>query len=89
MIIGVVDTGIAYDHPDLAPNMWINTGEIPNDGIDNDGNGFIDDVNGYDFVNGDPDPMDAPFSPEEIRDMARMWRERSRRLGITASASRG
>jgi subtilisin family serine protease len=60
VIIGVVDTGIAYDHPDLAPNMWINTGEIPNDGIDNDGNGFIDDVNGYDFVNNDPDPMDPP-----------------------------
>jgi subtilisin family serine protease len=60
VIIGVVDTGIAYDHPDLAPNMWINTGEIPNDGLDNDGNGFIDDVNGYDFVNNDPDPMDAP-----------------------------
>jgi len=60
VIIGVVDTGIAYDHPDLAPNMWINTGEIPNDGIDNDGNGFIDDVNGYDFFNNDPDPMDPP-----------------------------
>jgi subtilisin family serine protease len=62
VIIGVVDTGIAYDHPDLAPNMWINTGEIPNDGLDNDGNGFIDDVNGYDFVNDDPDPMD-PLDP--------------------------
>ena len=63
VIIGVIDTGIAYDHPDLAPNMWINTGEIPNDGIDNDGNGYIDDVNGYDFVNDDPDPMDPGFSP--------------------------
>ncbi len=60
VIIGVVDTGIAYDHSDLAPNMWVNTGEIPNDGIDNDGNGYIDDVNGYDFVNSDPDPMDPP-----------------------------
>lgn len=60
VIIGVVDSGIAYDHPDLAPNIWINTGEIPNDGIDNDGNGFIDDVNGYDFANDDPDPMDPP-----------------------------
>ena len=60
VIIGVVDSGIAYDHPDLAPNIWINTGEIPNDGIDNDANGFIDDVNGYDFFSDDPDPMDAP-----------------------------
>ena len=63
VIIGVVDSGIAYDHPDLAPNMWVNTGEVPNDGIDNDGNGFVDDVNGYDFFNDDPDPMDPTFSP--------------------------
>jgi subtilisin family serine protease len=62
VIIGVVDTGIAYDHPDLAPNIWVNPGEIPNDGIDNDGNGYIDDVNGYDFSSNDPDPMDGPFS---------------------------
>jgi subtilisin family serine protease len=60
VIIGVVDSGIAYDHPDLAANMWVNSGEIPNDGIDNDGNGFIDDVNGYDFFTNDPDPMDPP-----------------------------
>lgn len=60
VIIGVVDSGIAYDHPDLVPNMWVNTGEIPDDGIDNDGNGFTDDVHGYDFVNSDADPMDPP-----------------------------
>ena len=63
VIIAVIDTGIAYDHPDLAPNMWVNTGEIPNNGIDDDGNGFIDDVNGYDFFNNDPDPMD-PQDPQ-------------------------
>ena len=60
VIIGVVDSGIAYDHPDLAANMWVNPGEIPNNGIDDDGNGFIDDVNGYDFLTNDPDPMDPP-----------------------------
>jgi subtilisin family serine protease len=58
VIIGVIDTGIAYDHPDLAANMWRNPGEIPNDGIDNDGNGLVDDVFGYDFRSGDSDPMD-------------------------------
>ena len=61
VIIAVIDTGIAYDHPDLAPNMWTNPGEIPNDGIDNDGNGFDDDYYGYDFFNNDSDPMDMVY----------------------------
>jgi subtilisin family serine protease len=58
VIIGVIDTGIAYDHPDLAVNIWKNPGETPNDRIDNDGNGLVDDVFGYDFRSGDSDPMD-------------------------------
>ncbi|TKB62414.1 MAG: hypothetical protein E8D49_01540, partial [Nitrospira sp.] len=58
VIIAVIDSGIAYDHPDLAANMWRNPGEIPNDGIDNDGNGLVDDVFGYDFRSGDSEPMD-------------------------------
>lgn len=63
VIIAVIDTGIAYDHPDLAPNMWTNPGEIPNDGIDNDGNGYVDDYYGYDFSNNDSDPMDVVHFP--------------------------
>lgn len=58
VIIGVIDTGIAYDHPDLAANMWKNPGENPNDGIDNDNNGFVDDFFGYDFRYDDSEPMD-------------------------------
>lgn len=50
IIVAVVDEGIKYNHPDLAANMWINPGEIPNNGIDDDGNGYIDDVYGYNFV---------------------------------------
>ena len=57
-LVAVIDTGIDYTHPDLAANIWTNPGEIPGDGKDNDGNGFVDDVHGYDFVNGDGDPMD-------------------------------
>jgi len=51
-IVGVLDTGMDIQHPDLAPNVFINTGEIPGNGIDDDGNGYIDDVNGWNFADG-------------------------------------
>ncbi len=57
-VVAVIDTGVDYLHPDLASNIWVNPGEIAGDGIDNDNNGYIDDVNGFDFINGDADPMD-------------------------------
>lgn len=58
IVIGVIDTGVDYNHEDLVDNMWTNPGEIPNDGIDNDGNGYIDDIYGIDTANGDSDPLD-------------------------------
>ena len=58
IIIGVIDSGVDYNHEDLSANMWTNTGEIPGNGLDDDGNGFIDDVHGYDFFDNDGDPMD-------------------------------
>jgi len=58
IVVGVIDTGVDYTHPDLAANIWTNPGEIPGNGIDDDHNGYIDDVHGYDFVNNDGDPMD-------------------------------
>lgn len=58
-VIAVIDTGIDYNHPDLAANMWTNTGEIPGDGIDNDNNGVIDDVHGYNAFANTGDPLDG------------------------------
>lgn len=56
--IAVIDSGVMYTHPDLAANIWANTKEIPGNGIDDDGNGYVDDVYGWDFVDDDNDPMD-------------------------------
>ncbi len=58
VVIAILDTGIDYRHEDLAGNIWENKKEIPENKIDDDNNGFIDDVRGWDFVNGDNDPTD-------------------------------
>ncbi len=58
VLIAIIDSGTNYNHPALAQNIYINYGEIPNNQIDDDGNGFVDDVLGYDFRNGDPYPFD-------------------------------
>jgi subtilisin family serine protease len=63
--VGVADDGVMINHPDLQQNIWVNPGEIPGNGIDDDGNGYIDDVNGWDFTNsttigtGDNNPLPA------------------------------
>jgi subtilisin family serine protease len=59
VIVGIIDSGIDYLHPDLVANMWVNPGEIPDNGMDDDGNGYTDDVYGYDFFGNDSDPSDA------------------------------
>ena len=60
VVVAVIDSGVDYWHSDLADNLWINPAEAaaPSDGLDNDGNGRVDDVYGIDTVNGDSDPRD-------------------------------
>ena len=73
VIVAVIDTGLKFGSPELAGRLWVNTGEIPDNGVDDDGNGWVDDVNGYDFAGYDPgegnygdgdpsDPQDASHS---------------------------
>jgi len=58
VLVGHVDSGVWLDHPDLRDRLWHNPGEIPGNGLDDDGNGFIDDLNGWDFGDDDNDPND-------------------------------
>lgn len=58
IVVAVIDTGINYNHEDLTTNMWRNPGEIAGNNLDDDGNGFVDDVYGYDFINNDSNPID-------------------------------
>lgn len=58
VIIAVSDSGVDYNHNDLADNIWINDNEIPGNGIDDDGNGYIDDIRGWDFRHDNNNPMD-------------------------------
>jgi subtilisin family serine protease len=59
LTVAIVDSGADLGHPDLAPNLWTNPGEVPGNGVDDDGNGYVDDVHGYDFVEGDGTPQDG------------------------------
>ena len=58
MIIAVPDSGLRLTHPDIASRIWVNSGEIASNGIDDDNNGYIDDINGWDWVNSDNNPTD-------------------------------
>ncbi len=58
VVVAILDTGCDMNHPDLVNQLWVNEGEIPGNGIDDDGNDYIDDVHGWDFFQGDNDSND-------------------------------
>lgn len=75
VVIGIIDTGVYWTHPDLSSNIWINKNEIPDNGLDDDNNGFIDDIRGWDFggLNGTPDNdprEDAPYHGTHVAGIA-------------------
>lgn len=70
VLLAVIDTGIDPAHPDLRDNLFVNAGEIAGNGVDDDGNGFVDDVTGWDFANGDNDPFDDSFHGTHVSGIA-------------------
>lgn len=69
VIVAVIDSGVETDHPDLKNVIWVNEDEIPNNGIDDDNNGYIDDVHGWSFLGGPTEDID-----QEALELARMYR---------------
>lgn len=68
VVVAVIDTGMDLNHPDLVDNIWINPNEVADNGVDDDQNGYIDDVHGWDFVANDNDPSAQPSSGSFVTD---------------------
>ena len=79
--MAVIDSGVAYDHPDLDGSIWSNTDEIAGNGIDDDANGYVDDVRGWDFVQNDAEPLD--FDGHGTHVAGTIGAERNNAKGIT------
>ena len=62
IIVAVCDEGVKYTHPDLADNMWVNKGEIPGNGIDDDNNGYVDDIHGWNFLSTEKYPKEISWN---------------------------
>ena len=68
VLVAVIDSGVDVNHPDLQENIWTNPGEVPGNGIDDDRDGFVDDVHGWDFLTNTPDPRPKLENAQDLQD---------------------
>ncbi|MDY6802191.1 MAG: S8 family serine peptidase [Cyanobacteriota bacterium] len=85
-VVAVIDSGVDYNHPELENNIWINNDEIPDNGIDDDGNGYVDDVRGWDFVSDNNDPQDLESHGTHIAGTVAASINRGGTVGIAPEA---
>jgi subtilisin family serine protease len=86
VIVAIVDTGVRFSHEDLAANMWVNPGEVPGNGLDDDGNGYVDDVHGINAAANDGNPIDLFGHGTQVAGLAGAVGNNGR--GITGTAWR-
>ncbi|HZG01205.1 MAG TPA: S8 family serine peptidase [Chitinophagales bacterium] len=86
LVVGVIDSGVEIDHPDLKPNIWVNANEVPGNKIDDDKNGYIDDVNGWDFIGG----ANGEDVHHDTYELARLYKHYGTKFnGVTAATVPG
>jgi len=86
VVVAVLDTGVDYRHSQLRRAIWRNAGEIPGNGIDDDRNGYVDDVRGWDFAGDDADPMDEIGHGTQVAGVLAARRKRGSIAGIAPKA---
>jgi subtilisin family serine protease len=82
VIVAIIDSGVETDHPDLKDNIWVNTKEIANNGKDDDGNGYVDDINGWDFIGGKE--QDVHHDTYEICRLYKLYSEKFTSVNTTS-----